>query len=54
MVAIDSAHEIPAPAETAHTGQIVLFAFLGSALLAAASVVLNAGVAAAIHLEMLA
>jgi hypothetical protein len=41
MVAIDSSHEIPAPAETAHTGQIVLFAFLGSALLAAASVILN-------------
>ncbi len=42
MVAIDSSHDIAAPGETAHTGQIVLFAFLGAALLAAASVVLNA------------
>lgn len=44
MVAIDSAHDMPAAPrfETGHTAHIVLFAFLGSALLAAASLVVFA------------
>lgn len=44
MVAIDSSHDIPATArlETGHTGSIVLFALLGSALLAVASLVMDA------------
>ena len=45
MVAIDSAQDmtLPRPAETSHTGQIVLFAFLGAAMLVAASLALNVG-----------
>jgi hypothetical protein len=43
MVAIDSAHDMPveAPGQTSHTGQILLFAVLGAALVGAASLSLN-------------
>src|SRR5471030_1460917 len=51
MVAIDSAQDIPAsrPADSGHTGTIVMFALLGSALLVTASLLFDLGAGSGWH-----